>query len=92
MTRMDGGDLTERIVQSNLHERLNIITAAAKFRFAFPGRPTGAIDGATDVERSLLRTFLADRPAWRLDHPYPPRIERLGDAIVPALEERVPRS
>ncbi len=92
MTPVDSGDLTERIVQSNLHERLNIITAAAKFRFAFPDRPTDAIDGASDVERSLLRSFLADRPAWRLDHPYPPLIERLGDAIVPALEERIPRT
>lgn len=90
MTRVDSADLVERVVQSNHHERLNIITAAAKFRFAFPGRPTDAIDGASDIERSLLGRFFADRPAWRLDHPYPPMVERLADAIIPALEDLRP--
>lgn len=90
MAPIDSADLVERIVQSNRHERLNIITAAAKFRFSFPDRPTPAIDDASDVERRLLARFLAERSAWRLDHPYPPMIERLGDAVGAALEGHCP--
>lgn len=85
---IDATDLVERIVQSDRHERLNLITAAAKFRFSFPHRPTAAIDDASDRERGLLQAFLADLPAWRLDHPYPPRIELLGEAVGGALAGR----
>lgn len=92
MAETDSAELVERIVQSNHHERLNIITAAAKFRFSFPDRPTPAIDDASDVERTLLAAFLAERSAWRLDHPYPPTIDRLGDAVGAALAGRCPAS
>ncbi len=73
--------LLESIVQSGRHERLDLVAAATKFRFAFPHRPTDAIDTASDRERALLATALAGIPAWRLAHPYPPRIADLAPAI-----------
>jgi len=87
---IDGTALVEPIVQSNRHERLDLIAAAAKFRFSFPDRPTTAIDAASDVERGLLGTLLAGKSGWRLDHPYPPTIEQLGDAVAATLEGRCP--
>ncbi|MEK6720755.1 MAG: hypothetical protein AABZ33_08820 [Chloroflexota bacterium] len=90
MSPIRSEEVIEGIVQSDLHERLDLIAAAAKFRFAFPDRTTLAIDRAPDVERSLLRAVLGERPAWRLDHPYPPAIERLGDVVLNALRSHHP--
>jgi hypothetical protein len=83
--QIDPRDIAERSVFSIDRERLDLVATYLEFRYAFPDRSNALLETATERERDLLIAALAGRPALRVEHPYPPDIPRLTEAILARL-------
>jgi hypothetical protein len=64
-------DVASSMLFSLLHERLDLTTIYLQARFAFPELANPRLDQLETVQRERLSSFLADRPAHRIVHPYP---------------------
>ena len=73
-------DVARSMLFSLLHERLDLATIYLQARFAFPELANAHIDRLETVQRERLTSFLADRPAHRIVHPYPVDFEAFLDA------------
>jgi hypothetical protein len=72
-----GATVADRMLASLEDERTPFLQLYRRFRFLFPGAPTGVVEEAADIERWLLHRLLGDRPAHLLRHPYPVRLDSL---------------
>ncbi len=73
-------DVARSMLFSLLHERLDLATLYLQARFAFPALANQRLDELEAVQRERLRSFLADRPAHRIVHPYPVDFDAFLDA------------
>jgi hypothetical protein len=78
--------VAERSVHSLDHERLDLLATYDKFRYAFPEQRNALLEAAGDQERRLLRKVLEGRTALRVEHPYPPDILAMVEAIDRRLD------
>ena len=82
---MDPIEIAERMVFSLQEERQNFMSHYYRFRFAFPAARNPLIEGAEELQRTLLTRMLAGKDAYAVYHPYPVAIPALYDAIAPLL-------
>ncbi len=86
VTPVDPAEVAARMAASLAFERLDLRGWYLRSRYAHP-EPAWANPllegGAEEVERRLLGTALAGRPAWVVDHPYPVDLGALHDAMAP---------
>jgi hypothetical protein len=83
--RIDAGDVAIRAAHSMLFELSDLLGHYRRFRFAFPARANALLD---ELEpRYEARAIAAFRgiPAISVAHPYPLDIDRLYQAVAPAL-------
>lgn len=80
-----GEEVAARMAHSLAYERLPLTMIYHQFRFAFPERRSTVIERASDIEQELLTALLHGRQAHRLAHPYPPDLDRIGQALQPLL-------
>lgn len=80
---IDPLEVADRMAFSLQHERLDLMTAYLKFRFAFPNDANPLIERAGELERELLESVLAGKRAYLVRHPYPVSIDALYDAMRP---------
>jgi hypothetical protein len=81
-----GDEVAARMAHSLVYERLPLTMLYEQFRFAFPGRSSGVIEEAEQIERRLLSELLGGRSAYRLAHPYPPDLEQIALGLQPLLQ------
>ena len=73
-------EVAARMQFSLLHERLDLTTLFLQARFAFPSLENPHIAGLEALQLERLSSFLADRPAHRIVHPYPVDFDAFLDA------------
>lgn len=78
-------EVTDRMLASNEHERLDFRAAYLKYRYAFPDRRSPLIEDASTIERDALRIAFRGRPTWVVEHPYPVSIPDLFHAVWPVI-------
>jgi hypothetical protein len=83
--RMPPDEVADRMIFSLQDERDDFMAYYRKFRFAFPDRPNAFIEGADELQRSLLERALRGKEAYAVHHPYPVAIPQLFEAIRPLL-------
>jgi hypothetical protein len=81
--QLDPQEIAQRMVFSLQYERLPFMAFYMMFRFAFPERSNALIEGAEELQRTVLTRVLADKEAYSVYHPYPVSIPSLFDAISP---------
>ena len=79
-------EVARRMVFSLLHERLDLMEAYLKFRFAFPDRSCPLIEEAAELQRERLERLLPGKRAYAVRHPYPFPIPALVEAMSPFCE------
>jgi len=82
---VDPHEIARRMLFSLRYERLDLVSAYLKFRFAFPEASNDVLDRADQIERDALPQVLADKKAYVVHHPFPAPIPALFDAIAPLL-------
>jgi hypothetical protein len=87
VSRIDAGQVAERLARMLPVERSDLLAAHAAYRFAFPGRRSELLESAEQRESELLQALLTDRPALLLRHPYPFRFREVADVLTPHLLE-----
>lgn len=85
ISQIDPDLVARRVAFSLEHERSDLLATYAQFRYAFPDAANRSIDGARERERELLQSAFHGRPSLLVEHPHPPDIERLAEAIEPHL-------
>ena len=75
---IDPLEVAWRMAFSLQHERRQLHEAYQKFRFAFPGSASAALERADETERRLLRRAFAGKPAYLVRHPYPVDVRALA--------------
>jgi hypothetical protein len=80
---IDPLDIAHRMVFSLQHERLDLMAAYLKFRFAFPEAINPLIEEAEELQRKALARAFADKPAYVVRHPYPVSLRALFEAMSP---------
>ena len=78
-------EVAERMVFSLQYERLPFMEYYHMFRFAFPERRNTLIESAEALQRERLRSVLANKPCFLVEHPYPAVIEDLYRAMQPLI-------
>lgn len=81
----DPDDVARRMLFSLRYERLDLVSAYLKFRFAFPQASNELIERADELEREALPQAFAAKDAYVVHHPFPAPIPALVDAIAPLL-------
>lgn len=87
MRPIDPEEIADRMVNSLLEERKDLLSYYWKYRFAFPDARNELIEETEERQRSLLRRVLAGKDTSVVFHPYPVSIPALYDAIHPHLHE-----
>jgi hypothetical protein len=82
----DAADVARRATQSFLFEMADFLGHYRRFRFAFPSVRNPLIDDLERRYEAAALEALGAIPAIAVGHPYPLHIERLFEAIAPALE------
>ncbi|MGH2698552.1 MAG: hypothetical protein ACRDJL_05045, partial [Actinomycetota bacterium] len=77
----DSEEIARRMVFSLEFERLNFLAEYLRFRFAFPDAMSPLLEGAADIQKSLLENALKDTEAFTVVHPYPAPIPELFHAM-----------
>jgi hypothetical protein len=80
---VDPLDVAHRMVFSLQHERLDLMAAYLKFRFAFPDAANPLIEQAEELQRKALARAFAGKPAYVVRHPYPFSLRDLFEAMRP---------
>ena len=80
--RIDADEVARRMVFSLMYERLDLLEAYLKFRFAFPDRRNPLIEDAESLQRDALHRVLAGKDAYEVMHPYPAPIPALHAAMA----------
>jgi hypothetical protein len=83
--RVDPDEVSRRMVFSLRYERLELLEAYSKLRFAFPARRNLLIEASEDIEREALGRAFAGKEAYEVLHPYPVAIPALRAAIGAVL-------
>jgi hypothetical protein len=83
---IEAADVARRATQSFLFEMTDFFGHYRRFRFAFPSLRNPRIDDLERRYEAAALEALGAIPAIAVGHPYPLRIERLFEAIAPALE------
>jgi len=78
-------EVAARMSLSLQEERMPLMSAYRKFRFAFPHRSNLLLESIADLELERMRNALALKPCIAVYHPYPPSIPDLFSAIRPHL-------
>jgi hypothetical protein len=86
---VDGADVAAHMLPSLEDERGPFLALYRQFRFLFPERRSAVVEDAVAIERRLLEKYLADRPAHRLRHPYPVRLESLVAPVESVLAKEM---
>jgi hypothetical protein len=81
----DAEDVARRVAFSLTHERLELLAAYGKARFAHPALASPFLDGADQLERDLLQSALVGKETFSVHHPFPAPIPALVDAVAPLL-------
>lgn len=68
---MSPAEAADRIAHSLEFERQPLEQYYRMFRFAFPDASNPVLDRIGDIERKLLSSAFEDKPAIRVEHPYP---------------------
>ena len=85
VTPVDGAEVARRATHSFLFELSDLLGHYRRFRFAFPDARNALIeDLEARYERRAVEAF-GEVPAITVRHPYPLEIDRLHQAIAPAL-------
>jgi hypothetical protein len=79
--------VARRMEFSLLYERLDLLGAFLKYRFAFPDAGAERIEAAIEQQRELLCDRFKGRLAYELRHPFPAPIPAMVDAIDPVLRQ-----
>ena len=82
VVEIDPAEVARRMVSSLQYERMDLLAAYHKHRFAFPAAVNPHIEGSRDRQLDLLERAFAGKPAWAAVHPYPVPV----DAVVRELE------
>ncbi len=82
---IDPAEVAARMVASLQEERSSLWSYYRRFRFAFPKAENELLEHTEQHERALLSEFLANKPAFTVQHPYPISIPSLFKAIGPKL-------
>lgn len=82
---MNPEEVASRMVFAHQHHRRDLLEAYLQFRFAFPELFSPVIESAEQTERNLLRKVLGSVTAYRVEHPYPPPLEAIFQAMRPYL-------
>jgi hypothetical protein len=77
----DPEEIARRMLFSLQHERMDLLGAYSKLRFAFPEAASPLIDDAQLIERDRLLEVFRGKPAYLVRHPYPTSLEALYDAM-----------
>lgn len=83
--RIDGREVARRMTASLLYERLDLLSAYLKFRFAFPERRNRLIEEAEGRQRTALERAFDGKDAHVVAHPYPAAIPALFQAMEPLI-------
>lgn len=65
------------------HERLALIDAHVRFRFAFPHVESSLLEEVDELERDVLAAVLAGTPVYTVRHPHGVATRRLFQAMLP---------
>jgi len=84
---MDADEIARRMVFSLQEERIDLIAAYHRFRFAFPERRNELLEEAEERQREALLRVLAGKETAAVWHPYPVSIPALYDAMRPHVRE-----
>ncbi|HZD56069.1 MAG TPA: hypothetical protein VE136_05065 [Anaerolineales bacterium] len=80
---IDAQEVAHRMVFSLQEERIDLMSAYRKFRFAFPHLRNKLIEDTENLQREALQRILADKESFMVYHPYPVSIPSLFDALSP---------
>jgi hypothetical protein len=81
-------DVARRMVFSLQEERIDLLAAYHRFRFAFPERRNDLLENVEELQREALLRFLDRKETWTVWHPYPVSIAALFDAMLPYVQAR----
>jgi len=87
---IDGQAVAAQMRASLDEERNPFLQVYRQFRFLFPERRSAVVERASAIDRELLQQYLADRPAHRLLHPYPVRLDSLVGPVESVLRRTTP--
>jgi hypothetical protein len=85
---VDPLEVGERMVFSLQHERLDLMAAYLKYRFAFPTAANPFIEQLEEIQRKALAEAFAGKPAFVVHHPYPCSLDALFEAMSPYCGSR----
>lgn len=77
----DPEDIARRMLSSLQHERMDLLAAYWKLRFAFPEAASPLIEEAQVIERERLLQVFRGKPTYLVRHPYPTSLDALYDAM-----------
>jgi hypothetical protein len=85
---VDPLEVGERMVFSLQHERLDLMAAYLKYRFAFPAAANPFFEQLEEIQRRALAEAFAGKPAFVVHHPYPCSLDALFEAMSPYCGSR----
>ncbi len=80
---LDRDEARRRIAYLLQHERLPLIDAYARFRFAFPHAESSLLERVEELERDVLARVLAETPVFTVRHPHAVPTRKLYQAMLP---------
>jgi len=80
---MSAEEIARRMVFSLQEERIDLIAAYHRFRFAFPDRRNELLENAEELQRAALLRVLEGKETGAVWHPYPVSIPALFRAMRP---------
>ena len=78
--------VADRMIFSLLDERSELMEKFNMYRFAFPDRGNDFLEQSEALMRARLRSYLTDKSAFAVYHPYPVSPTRLFEAVTASLE------
>jgi hypothetical protein len=78
---VDPADVAARMLFSLQYERVGLLEAYWKLRFAFPERASPLIEEAQLLERDRLQEVFRGKPAYLVRHPYPTSLDTLFESM-----------
>lgn len=79
--RVDSSEVAARMRHSHAFEQMHLMQYYHAFRFAFPQLSNPPLERLAQEQASSLTEALAGRSAYKVEHPYPVRLERLFEGM-----------
>lgn len=80
---MDTVEIARRMVHSLQYEQSPFLGYYRMFRFAFPDRVNEVVERTEERQGELLRSAIANKPAFAVYHPYPVSLRSLFEMMAP---------